>query len=159
MNTRKISFVKGAILFTGLGLFLISSNLALAADSPASEKALQGVWRGARFDLGKGEDLEKGVKLEMTIKDNHISCKRLPEGQSVGEGELKISADGKTIDAVGSTGNFKGKNFFGILKLEGETLTWCTTSSGKAEDRPAEFVADKTKKNWLIVVKREAGKG
>lgn len=143
---------------TGLGLLLNLPSFTLAADSPASEKALQGVWRGARFDMGKGEDPEKGVKLEMTIKDNHIICKRLPEGQAVGEGELKISADGKTIDAIGSSEKFKGKNYFGILKVEGDTLTWCTTSSGKAEDRPSEFVADKNKKNWLIVVKRDAGK-
>ncbi|MEI7728519.1 MAG: TIGR03067 domain-containing protein [Verrucomicrobiota bacterium] len=155
MKTFKTPFLSGPILTTmaGLALLFAGPGFAGAADAPVSDKALQGVWRGARFGAGKGEDPSKGVKLELTIKDSHITCKKLPDGQAVGEGDLKVSADGKTIEAVGSTGNFKGKAFQGILKLEGNTLTWCTGSGG--QERPTEFAGDGAKKNWLIIVKRE----
>lgn len=126
----------------------------LASADDAGAKSLQGVWRGIRFSSGQGEDPSKGVKLELTIKDNHVSAKRLPQGD-IGEGDFKIAADGKTIDAVGATGGFKDKSFAGIFKVKGNTLNWCTTTSGNAGDRPAEFSADPAKKSYLIVVKRQ----
>lgn len=158
MKNLSRSLMNRAILLTSLGFLLSLPSLAPAADGPVSEKALQGVWRGVRFGSGKGEDPAKGVKLELTIKDSHISCKRLPDGEAVGEGDFKLSDGGKTIDALGSTGSYKGKNYHGILKIEGDTLIWCTSSTGKEENRPSEFVADQAKKNWLVIVKRETGK-
>ncbi|MBI5687807.1 MAG: TIGR03067 domain-containing protein [Verrucomicrobia bacterium] len=145
------SFLPGAILAAGLGLLPL-----FPADSPAADaKPLQGVWRGARFSSGKGEDPDKGVALELTIKDSHINGKRLPEEKPIAEGDFKLSADGKCMDATGSTGGFKGKTFPGIFKIEGDMLFWCVTTNGNTQDRPTGFVAEPAKKSYLIIVKRQ----
>ena len=151
MKHSVISFLPGTALAAGLGLLLLFPSASPAADG----KALQGVWRGARFSSGKGEDMEKGVALELAFKDGHINGKRLPEEKPIGEGDFKVSADGKTMDAVGTTGGFKGKAFPGIFKIEGDTLLWCVTTTGNAQDRPAAFVAEPAKKTYLIIVKRQ----
>ena len=153
MKNSPTSVVSRMALTAGLGLLLGLPGLSPADDDAG--KALQGVWRGARFSSGKGEDPEKGVKLELIFKNNQIHGKRLPEEQAIGTGAFKLSADGKTIDAVGTSGGFKGKTFPGIFKIEGDTLLWCTTTSGNAADRPTEFAASPAKKSYLIIVKRQ----
>ena len=150
MKHSVISFLPGAAMAAGLGLLLLFPAATPAADATA----LQGVWRGARFSSGKGEDPAKGVALELTFKDGHLNGKRLPEEKLIGEGEIKISADGKCLDATGSTGGFKGKLFPGIFKIEGDTLLWCVTASGNVEDRPASFVAEPARKSYLIIARR-----
>ena len=153
MINSATSLTTKTLLIAGLGLLLMFPGQSPAADEAGIAKALEGVWSGARFDKGKGENPETGVKLELTIKDNHIKARRLPQGD-IGEGDLKVSADGKTIEAVGTTGKYKDKKFLGIIKIEGNTLFWCTGVSS-ATERPTDFVAEQDKKTFLIVVKRQ----
>ncbi len=141
-------------LAAGFGLLLAFPSLSHAADA-ITAKELQGVWQGARFGEGKGEDPSKGIKLELAIEGNHIKCKQLPNGEVEGEGDFTLSAEGKAMDATGGTGRYKGKLYCGALKLEGDTLTWCVNTSGKPEDRPTTFVGDQGKKNWLVIMKRQ----
>lgn len=150
MKYSVTSFLPGTILAAGLGWLLLLPATVPAADAGA----LQGVWRGARFSAGKGEDPDKGVALELTFKGNHINGKRLPEEKLIGEGDFKVLADGKRLDATGATGGFKGKSYPGIFKIQGDTLLWCVTTSGNPEDRPTDFVAEPAKKSYLIIVKR-----
>lgn len=137
-----------------------TAALGLLASAPAfageETQALQGVWSGARFSSGTG-DTGKGVKLELTITGNHISAKRVPDEKLIAEGDFEVAADGKSIDAVGTTGSYKGKSYLGIFQVSGDTLTWCTTTTGDAADRPTDFVAEPARKSYLIVVKRQPG--
>ena len=118
-------------------------------------KDLEGTWAGARFTEGKGEDLSKGVKLEFTFKGNAMAGRK--ESKSlIGEATFTLSADGKTIDATGTTGGYRNKTYLGILKLEGDTLTWCSTgAAGKDPKRPAAFEANPGQAHYLIVLKRQ----
>ena len=61
--------------------------------------------------------------LRLTFTGTHVTGQRLPKG-SIGEGDIKLAADGKTMDAVGTTGGFKGKSVPGIFKIQGDTLRW-----------------------------------
>lgn len=151
MKHPVISFLPGTALAAGLGLLLLFPGTSPAADATA----LQGTWRGSRFSEGKGDDPSKGVALQLTFKENHINGLRLPEDKPLGEGEIKVSADGKCLDATGASGRFKDKLFPGIFKIEGDTLLWCVTTTGNAEDRPKDFVAEPGKKSYLIIVKRQ----
>ncbi len=140
----------GVMALIGLGLLLVVSECFAAVDD-GTVKSLQGVWSGVRFSSGKGEDPAKGVKLELTVKGNQIVGKRLPKG-ALGEGTFKIAADGRTIDALGTSGGFDGKNYPGIMKIEGDTWYWCT---GTRKTRPKGFVADPTEGSYLLILKRQ----
>jgi uncharacterized protein (TIGR03067 family) len=148
----------GTVFLATFGLLLTMSGRSAADDKPKekplTDKSLQGVWRGARFDSGKGEDPEKGVKLELTFKDDQIIGKRLPTGD-IGEGTIKLSKDGKEIDAVGTTSGYKGKTYLGIIKVDGDTLYWCTGTIAKDQKRPEKFEASPDQRTYLIVVKKE----
>lgn len=142
------------IALAGAAWLFCSPTMAPAADS-ATAKSLPGRWRGARFDSGSGENPDKGVKLEVSFTGNHVKGLRLPQGD-IGDGEFTLSADGRSIDAVGTSKNFKGSTYLGILKIEGDTLYWCTTAGGgKTQKRPDSFVANPAQHTYLIVVKRQ----
>ena len=128
---------------TALGLLLL-----MAAPD------LEGTWVGARFTEGKGDDPAKGEPVEFTFKGSALAGRK-GNGTLIGEATFTIAADGKSIDAVGATGGYKGKTYLGILKLEGDTLTWCSSgTAGKSQKRPADFTADSFQGKYLIVLKR-----
>ncbi|MEW6301929.1 MAG: TIGR03067 domain-containing protein [Verrucomicrobiota bacterium] len=148
---RITAWLGAGIVFIGLGGLWGAAPGA----KPVTPKALQGVWSGARFDSGKGEDAQKGVKLQLTFEGNQVKGVRLPQG-NIGEGEFTLAADGKTIDATGVSSNFKGNTYQGIIKIEGDTLYWCTTvGGGKLQKRPEDFSANPAQRTYLIVVKRQ----
>ena len=66
--------------------------------------------------------------LTLTFTDGKVTARRVPDGD-IGAGEFTLSADGKTIDAVGTSKNYKGNLYRGILKIEGDTLTLARTGS------------------------------
>ena len=136
-----------------IALLVAGIVLGTAASRAADTAALQGTWSGARFSAGSGDDPSKGVKLELTCKDNHVTGRRLPEGD-LGAGDVTLSNEGKNIDAVGTSGKNKGKSYQGIIKVEGDTLQWCVATGDKPQ-RPTEFTADPAKKSYLIIVKRQ----
>jgi uncharacterized protein (TIGR03067 family) len=130
--------------------------LALAAPQEALKaKDLDGTWKGARFTEGRGEDMKKGVGLLFTFKDGKLSGFK-ESGAPLGEATFTLSADGKQIDATGTTGAYRGKLYVGILKLDGDTLLWCTTGvAAKDPRRPGDFVANPGDAQYLIVLKRQ----
>ncbi len=128
---------------------------ALVLHAPVDVKDLQGVWKGARFTEGRGEDPKQGVALELTFKDN-IVVVRKESNAPVGEATFTLSADGKTIDATGTSGGYRNKTYLGILKIEGDTLYWCSGGvAGKNQKRPAGFAASPGDAHYLIVAKRQ----
>lgn len=130
--------------------------LALPADDALTAKALEGTWKGARFTEGKGEDPDKGVKLEFTFKGNTLSGRKESKAP-IGDATFTLSADGKTIDASGTSGAYRGKAYLGIIKVEGDTMYWCSsgTAAGKEPKRPSGFTADAGNAFYLIVLKRQ----
>lgn len=155
MKSWVARMLAGMMVLAGMSLFLLPSGQAPAADDGGS-KALQGTWRGVRFLDSKND--KKGVELQLTFKGNHLVANRVAggkEGDLIGEGDIKVSADGKNLDAVGTTGGYKNKTYHGIIKIEGDTLTWCTAPSGKTQQRPKEFVGDPGEHTILIIVKKQ----
>lgn len=157
MKTHSSPCSLGSLLaLIGAAVFLSPLPFASAADT-VNAKTLQGIWTGARFDSGKGEDPSKGVKLQLIFEGDSVKGLRLPQGD-IGDGKFTVSADGKTIDATGNSGGFKGNLYLGIIKVDGDTLSWCTTAGhgGKTQKRPTEFAANPAQATYLIVVKRQA---
>ena len=130
--------------------------LLASSDDPLTAKGLEGTWKGARFTEGKGEDADKGVKLEFTFKDGALVGRKESKAL-IGEATFKLSADGKQIDATGTSGAYRGKSYLGVIKVEGDTMYWCSsgTAAGKDAKRPSGFTADPGNAFYLIVLKKQ----
>jgi len=125
----------------------------LAPDDGVSAKDLEGVWTGERYTEGKGEP-GKGVKIELTFKGDTVVGRKESKAL-IGEATFTIT-EGKTIDATGTSGGYKGKTYSGILKIEGDTLTWCSTGAvGKDKKRPTGYTASPGEAHYLMVLKRQ----
>ena len=130
----------------------------LALLPQVAAKDLEGVWTGARFTEGKGEDEKKGVKLILTFKDNLMAVQKASR-LLVGKATFKIAGDGKSIDAFGISGGYRNKTYVGILKVVGDTLYWCISGTGtrgkqKPKPRPTGYTANPGRAEYLIVAKR-----
>jgi uncharacterized protein (TIGR03067 family) len=126
-----------------------------AADEGITLKDLQGTWKGARFTEGDGSNATNGVKVEFTFKDGTL-VGRKESNAPIGEATFTLSADGKSIDATGTSSGYRGKSYLGILKLDGDKLTWCTTGSGaKDPKRPGGFTANPGNAQYLIVLTKQ----
>lgn len=129
--------------------------VAPAPDDGITPKDLQGNWKGARFTEGAGENAAQGVKVEFTFKDATL-VGRKESGVVIGEATFALSDNGRSIDATGTAGGYKGKSYPGILKIEGDKLSWCIAGGGgKDQKRPGSFVANPGSAQYLIVLTRQ----
>jgi uncharacterized protein (TIGR03067 family) len=129
-----------------------TDNLGAGAKT-APDLDLNGVWRGFVVK-GKGEQPDRGsVHLELTIKGDRISAKRLDgEGGSLGNGTYTITV-GRfyMIDATEARSRGKGRTYQGICKFGPDLMKWCTATPGNP--RPTNF---ETKgQQFLLVLKRQ----
>jgi uncharacterized protein (TIGR03067 family) len=134
--------------------------LALLALLPAGgaddalTKALQGRWTGARYTEGNGENQGNAQRIEVVFKDNTLVCTK-ESGAPVGSATFVILADGRSIDATGTSSGYQNKTYYGILKVEGDKLWWCSSgTAGKNQKRPDSFVANAGGAQYLIVLTR-----
>lgn len=139
-------------------ILAVAALAGARADEGLKAKDLEGVWTGARFTEGKGDNPKIGVKLEITFKGDTVSVRK-ESGTLVGEATFALSADGKTIDATGTTSGYRGKTYLGIIKVEGDTLYWCTTgTASRTSKRPTGYVASPGPAHYLIVATKQAKK-
>lgn len=129
--------------------------LALLAAQEDVAKSLQGVWSGERFTEGSGKDGAKGEKVDFLFKDGVLKGYKA-SGTLIGEASYALSDGGKSLDATGTSGGYRGKLYLGHLKIEGDTLFWCVNgAAGKERKRPGGFTADPGNAVYLIVLKRK----
>lgn len=125
--------------------------LLVASADGVTEKDLQGLWRGNRYTEGKGEGA--GVKIEILFKGGALVGTK--GNSSLGEATFTIAADGRSIDATGTTAGYRGKTYQGILKLEGDTLLWCCSgNAAKDQKRPTDFAANPGSAHYLLILTR-----
>jgi uncharacterized protein (TIGR03067 family) len=133
---------------------MLALMLGLLAQEDVA-KSLQGVWSGERFTEGDGKGGAKGEKLSFTFKDGVLKGFKA-SGALIGEATYALGDDGKSLDATGTSGGYRGKVFLGKLKLEGDTLAWCVNgTAGKDRKRPGGFTADPGSAVYLILLKRK----
>jgi uncharacterized protein (TIGR03067 family) len=132
---------------------MLALALMLAQEDVA--KALQGAWSGERYTEGAGKDGAKGEKVQFTFKDGVLRGFKA-SGSLIGEATYALEEGGKALDAAGTSGGYRGKTYLGLLKIEGDVLTWCVNgTAGKDRKRPAGFTADPGTAVYLIVLKRK----
>src|ERR1051325_345673 len=133
--------------------FVLLLLLPAAADE-LTAKDLQGTWKGERFTEGSG-DGKGGEKVEFTFKDNTL-VGRKASGTPIGEATFTLTENGKNIDAAGTSGGYRNKTYPGIIKVEGDKLTWCVAGGGgKDMKRPGAFTANPGSAHYLIVLTKQ----
>jgi hypothetical protein len=142
-------------VFAGLALVVNAAHGAdrAAGAASASDLDLNGVWRGYVVD-GKGEQPDRGsVHLELTVKGNHISARRLDGSAGpLGEGTYKITVGRYyLIDAVETRSGGKPRTYLGICAFGPDLMRWSVSTPGNK--RPTTF---ETKgQQFLLILKRQ----
>ena len=132
---------------------LLALLLLLPADD-LTAKDLEGSWKGERYTEGTGGG-QGGEVVEFTFKGNTLVGHK-KSGVVIGEATFSLSEGGKNIDATGTTGGYRNKTYPGILKLEGDKLTWCSAGGGgKDMKRPGSFTANAGSAHYLIVLTKQ----
>lgn len=134
--------------FLSFVCIIAMAQIALAADdndTAAARKKLVGTWTGGVEDGAQGHVL--------TIKADLITCVRVRDGKEsdIGGGTVKLDLSKKPwrMDGTGTQGKQKGRSYFGIFSLEGDTLKWCVNS----KKAPTEFKTGNG--NFCLVLKRK----
>ncbi|HJZ93980.1 MAG TPA: TIGR03067 domain-containing protein [Gemmataceae bacterium] len=116
-------------------------------------KKLQGDWTFTAWETG-GRALAKEAleTAKWTVKGDKYTFEM---GGVEEEGTIKFDSAKKpaTIDLAITSGNDAGKNQVGIVRIDGDTVTFCFARPG-AEDRPTEFKTTADDNHILVTVKR-----
>jgi uncharacterized protein (TIGR03067 family) len=128
-------------------------SAALAADSKADLKAMQGAWRPSSGEsAGKALTFESLKPIRLVIVDDKYT---VTTGEIPDHGTLKIDAtkNPKTMDIVSIDGANKGKKFLAIYELSGDTLKICYDLGGK--NRPKDFKTAPGSQLFFATYRRE----
>ncbi len=132
--------------FASFVFILAMAQFAIAADDGAqARKDLLGVWKGGVDGGAQGHVL--------TVKKSVVTCVKVAGSKKsdLGGGVVKIDLTKKPfrMDAKGTLGGQKGRAWFGIYSLEGNTLKWCVNASAA----PTEFKTGNG--NFYLILKRQ----
>ncbi len=138
-----------------------TGSRAAGQKTSAGERAspdfnLDGVWRGFVVE-GKGERPDRGpVHLELTIKGNHISARRLDgQGAPLGEGAYTLTTDRfYLMDATEIRRRGKARPYQGIVSFGPDLMKWCVATPGNT--RPADF--ETKRQQFLVILKRQGSR-
>jgi uncharacterized protein (TIGR03067 family) len=126
-----------------------SAGVAGATD----KKDLLGQWEGF-VSMGDGANPGQG---RMNIKLNITPDKITSSGAgNIGEGTYRISGGSSKlqhIDATGTAGQYRGKQYEGIFTVEGNTLKWCAGDPGSG--RPTALRTNPAAGHFLMVLTRK----
>ena len=134
-------------------LAVAASLSALAADSPAEAKTLQGNWAPIKGELA-GKPMTEAVLKTISLKlDNgkyDVSAGGLPDK---GTYTIDSTTKPKSMTVTGTEGPNKGKTYPAIYELKDDTLRICYDLSGAK--RPTEFKTAAGTKLYLVTYTRK----
>ena len=119
----------------------------------ADNKDLLGEWEGFITDGDGSSPSQRRGNISLNVTKEAITT---TGGGSGGAGTYKISGgSGKVrqIDASGTDGQYRGKQYEGIFTIEGNTLKWCSGNPGKG--RPRELKTNVGSGFFLMVLTRK----
>lgn len=111
-----------------------------------------GKWKG--FMANSDGQPDSPIHLEIT--GDTITAKRF-SGEVMGTGSYRVRGSGTAmrIDVEGKSGDYEGKDYEGIIGVEGKTLKWCSTNDNESARRPREFQTNIQQNHFLMVLERE----
>jgi uncharacterized protein (TIGR03067 family) len=140
-------------------LAILTAGLLLAADAPQGpagqdQDKLQGAWGLVALEVnGQPVTVEKLTEARLGVRGEKYGFRL---GKTVLEMTCRLHPDQgpKAIDLTIASGPNKGKTFFGIYKLEGDTYTICRPME-PGKERPTAFATKPGSGLMLVVWKRQ----
>lgn len=117
-----------------------------AQPSGSDVRNLLGVWKG-------GMPGEPPGSIELTITPEKITGRNARNGESLGEGTYQLNPAGKTIDVVRLEKFGRGRRYYGLYSIEGNTLKWVSTSRGKQP--PKDLRHRPERDQYLMILERQ----
>lgn len=130
-----------------VGMFAFD-GIAVRAQSPSRDdlKSILGVWKG-------GMPGDPPGSIELTITSSKIAGRNARTGRSLGVGTYDLDPAKGTIDAFGIENPVRGRTYYGVYSLDGNTLRWCANS--RTKKRPADLTHRPDKDQWLMILTRQ----
>lgn len=136
---------------------IVVSSVTLAAPRPKADKddlaKFDGAWVFSSWlQYGRSLDDESRESAKWSVKGDKYTFEI--DGARE-EGTIKLDPTKKigTIDLAITEGNDRGKEQFGIYKIDGETITFCFARAG-VKERPTDFTSTADNNNILVTIKR-----
>jgi len=150
------SSTRSALLIFLCLFVAFSSHAQLGSSkSPADpKKEILGTWEGYMADADGSRHGD--IKLEITA--DTITASNPRGGQIMGAGTYKLSGTTnktKRMDAKGTSGQFQGKSYEGILTIEGKTLKWCSANDNPRSKRPTELKTNVQAGQFLMILEKK----
>ena len=125
---------------------------ATNADEDGGAASVLGKWKGYMAN----SDGEPDSPIDLEFTNDTITARRF-SGEVMGTGTYQIRGSGTSmrIDVKGTSGDYDGKDYEGIISVEDGTLKWCSTNDNESARRPREFQTDIQQNHFLMVLKRE----
>jgi len=129
-----------------------ASEMQDADDTEEGAAQLLGKWKG--YMANSSGEPDSAMELEITA--DSITARRF-SGEVMGVGSYRVKGSGKSmrIDVEGTSGQYDGKDYEGIISVEGNTLQWCSTNDQESARRPRKFQTDIQQNHFLLVMERE----
>ena len=157
MNTIAFGRVKlrlGVFLLMAVGVAAVHAQLGRTTAEPDVKKEILGTWEG--FMANDDGSPHGPIKLEITA--DTITASNPRGGSVMGAGTYKISSASnklKRMDAKGTSGQFQGKSYEGVLTIEGKTLKWCSANDRPSSKRPNDLKTNVQAGQFLMVLEKK----
>jgi len=123
--------------FLGAVLVLAASTLALALAQPADLKRLEGRYKVIIMEKATGPAPKEVIEnLSFIFKGNKLTVKLANEEEKNAQFKLDPEKVPPAIDIFPLDGDYKGKTFPGIYKIDKDEVTIVMTEKG---ERPKDF--------------------
>jgi uncharacterized protein (TIGR03067 family) len=146
-------FLPVCVAFAGLAFHPLSLAQLGRTAEPDVKKEILGTWEGFMAN----EDGSPQGRIKLEISEEAITASNPGGGQIMGTGTYKVSGATnrtKRIDAKGTSGQYKGKDYEGIFVIEGKTLKWCSCNE-RATSRPTDLKTNLRSGHFLMVLEKK----
>jgi len=129
-----------------------STSSSSTPGKAGTAKDFLGTWEGFMANT----DGSPQGRMNLVITEDSITATN-PQGQPMGGGTYKLRGEDGVmrIDNEGTSGQYEGKKYEGIVTIEGNIMKWCSTNDRPGLRRPSEMKTDLQQGHFLMIMEKK----
>ena len=138
-------------------VLLLLTGVVQADDAKRDLEKLQGTWEIVKVvNSGRAAPAEEVKGGQVVFKGDEMTLKEGADDKNPWKFRVKLypSQNPKALDATALNQEHKGPVSTAIYRLEGDTLTICSSNDPDKNERPKEFESKEGSKVILLTLKR-----